>query len=72
MDTQLMCEKELRELLHKDRGAFIREYRIVMNLHGEPSSSENATDDEMIRSICDSQPKDEAFKARRSQWEKTV
>ena len=72
MVRQVRCEKELRELLAKDREAFIREYRIVMHLHGNPAESENAPDEEMIRSLCQDQSLDEAFQARREQWEKTV
>ena len=72
MMRQVRCTNELRRLLATDRETFMREYRIVMNLHGNPSDSENASDDEMIRALCEDQTMDEAFLARRSEWEKSV
>jgi hypothetical protein len=72
MLRQARCENELREALRTDREAFIREYRIIMHLHGDPADSDHATDEEMIRTLCEDQSMDEAFKARREAWEKSL
>jgi hypothetical protein len=58
MSNQTVREQALRATLQRDRGAAIREYRIAMHLHGDPSQSENASDDEMVRAILTAEQTD--------------
>jgi hypothetical protein len=58
MSKQSEREQTLRATLQHDRGAATREYRNAMHLHGDPSQSDNASDDEMVQAILTAEQTD--------------
>ena len=51
MNMQYQRDIELRLLLKQDHHQFVQQYRRAMHLHGDPSQSENVSDDDMLQSI---------------------
>jgi hypothetical protein len=58
MNNQSEREQTLRAALQRDRGAATREYRTAMSLHGDPSQSDNVSDDEMVQAILTAEQTD--------------
>jgi hypothetical protein len=51
MNTTTERENGLRALAKRDHDFVTREYRNAMHLHGDPSQSDNVSDEEMIQAI---------------------